>query len=790
MRVWIDLSNSPHPLLFSPIVRRLRNDGHEVLLTARDNAQTAELALERWPETEVIGGRSPKQKVAKLRQIARRTADLRRWARAVGPDVALSHNSYAQIVAASSLGVRAVTAMDFEHQPANHLAFRLASTVVLPEVLPLETLRRQGAAARKTVRYPGLKEELYIGDFEPDPSILARLPRDDRRGKPDGGRQTVVVARTPPTSALYHQFANPLFELSLQMVCSQEHVVCVVLARNQEQIGRIEALQLRNCIVPHVAVDSRSLMYAADVMIGAGGTMTREAALIGIPTWTLYAGTPPAVDLWLERRGKLVRLTAPEQLARLAPRPEPPSDTAELRARGREIEEVLVRATLKVAARRSWHRPTPVATLTGTSRSAPRRTTRERHPLPGAAEATRPAVIRAARLVEQWGRDREWRGPDPYDGLNATRIPSELRRTPTARRIVTQVVKRSPVDLRGPLGIPPGASAAALAWVASTYARDDGTISDEPVTRLDEALESLLRLRCAGFSEPCWGYHFDVQTRVFFYSRATPNAIATAFAGHALLDAHARLSQGRWLELASDTAEFLLARFPATPTREGAFFGYLVGDRTPIHNSNLLICSFLARLAHETGNATFAESAAEGVAYALAHQRPDGSWPYGERAELAWVDNFHTGYVLEALMRCRDVEIGGARLDAAVEHGLRFYRRELFREDGAPKYQPDSLYPIDSQCVAQGIQTFALAARLDRGYGSFAWRVARFALDRMRRRDGVFMFQQRRLWSNPTPHVRWCQASMLLAFAHLLELPMLNDGAGDSARRLREAHPA
>ena len=790
MRVWIDLSNSPHPLLFSPIVRRLREDGHEVLLTARDNAQTAELALERWPETVIIGGHTPKQKAAKLRQIALRMSDLRRWARAVGPDVALSHNSYAQIVAASRLGVPAVTAMDFEHQPANHLAFRLARTVLLPDVLPLDALRHQGAAARKTVRYPGLKEELYIGDFEPDPSILARLRLGDHRGGRDGSRRTIVVARTPPTGALYHPFANPLFERSLETVCSQDDVVCVVLTRSQEQIGRIEALALRNCIVPHVAIDSRSLMYAADAMIGAGGTMTREAALMGIPTWTLFAGTPPAVDLWLERRGKLVRLTDTEQLAQLTPRPGPPRETAELRARGREIEEVLVRTTLKVGASRSRHRPPPRAVMTRSSGGPPQRTTRDRHRPSSGADTTRTDVIGAARVVEQWGRDREWRGPDPYDGLNATRIPSQLRRTATARRVLTQVVKRSPVDLRGPLGIPPGADAAALAWVASAYARDDSTISADPVARLGEALESLCQLRCPGFSEPCWGYHFDVQTRVFFYPRSTPNAIATAFAGHALLDAHARSSQDRWLELAGDTAEFLLANIPATPTPAGAFFGYLVGDRTPIHNASLLICSFLARLADETGNAIFAESAADGVAYALAHQRSDGSWPYGERADLGWVDNFHTGYVLEALMRCRAADLGADRLDAALERGLRFYRQELFRDDGAPKYYSNSLYPIDAQCVAQGIQTFALASSLDHSYGSFAWRVARFALDRMRRPDGVFMFQRRRLWSNPTPHVRWCQASMLLAFAHLLELPTLEDGVGDRARPLREARPA
>jgi uncharacterized protein len=346
MRIWIDFSNSPHPLLFAPVIRRLRIDGHVVSMTARDNAQTVELALERWPETTVIGGPAPKQRPAKLRAIGRRITELRRWASDRRPDVALSHNSYAQIVAARSSGIPTVTAMDFEHQPANHLAFRLARTILLPEVLELAALRRQGASAYKVVFYSGLKEELYLGDFVPDPGSLARVGVPAPRA--DG--QTIVVARTPPSRALYHGFDNPLFEQALKILDAQEDVVCVALTRHPEQATAIDALGLRRCIVPRTAIDSRSLMYEADAMIGAGGTMTREAALMGIPTWTLFAGATPAVDRWLEQQGRLARLTRPDQLANLRRRTTPPRSTDELRQRGRAIEDVFVSATLAAAA--------------------------------------------------------------------------------------------------------------------------------------------------------------------------------------------------------------------------------------------------------------------------------------------------------------------------------------------------------------------------------------------------------------------------------------------------------
>jgi uncharacterized protein len=349
MKVWIDLSNSPHPLLFEPVARRLESEGHELLVTARDNAQTIELAQERWPAVTVIGGASPRARAAKVATLGERIRDLHRWAADVRPHVALSHNSYAQIVAARSLRIPAVTAMDFEYQPANHVAFRLATTVLVPEVLPLDVIRRQGAAPAKVVRYSGLKEELYIGDFKPDREILPKVGVDPRP-------RIVAVARTPPTRAVYHSASNPLFEPALRTVCSQEGVVCVVLTRHAEQVAAIESLGLSNCIVPGAAIDSRSLVYAADVMIAAGGTMTREAALMGIPTWTMFAGKTPAVDVWLERRDALRRLARPEQLADLIPRRAEPRTPAELCARGRALEEVFVRETLAAGEGRTSER--------------------------------------------------------------------------------------------------------------------------------------------------------------------------------------------------------------------------------------------------------------------------------------------------------------------------------------------------------------------------------------------------------------------------------------------------
>jgi uncharacterized protein len=343
VKVWIDLANSPHVLLFAPLVHRLEELGHEVALTARDHAQTVELALERWERVTVIGGDSPKGRTRKAATMGDRARRLLPWARAERPDLALGHNSYGQLIAARALGIRSLNAMDFEYQPLNSLSFRLADRLLLPVALSGTRVRRQGATPRKTRYYDGLKEEIYLGDFEPNPDVPRAVGFERGRWK------VLVVARTPPSRAIYHRFGNPLFLDALRSVGRQEDALCVVLARHPEERAALGELGLANLVVPGRAVDSRSLMYAADLVLGGGGTMTREAALLGVPTYTLFAGEPPAVDRWLEQRGLLRRLRTPAELAAPAPRRAEPAGLERLRSRGEELVELFVREATDAA---------------------------------------------------------------------------------------------------------------------------------------------------------------------------------------------------------------------------------------------------------------------------------------------------------------------------------------------------------------------------------------------------------------------------------------------------------
>jgi uncharacterized protein len=301
VRIWIDLANSPHVHLFKPLVDDLRDGGHEVVLTARDHAQTLELARVHWPAIVPIGDKSPAGRVRKAAVLGDRALALRRFARQTRPDVALSHGSYAQIVAATLAGIPSVTMMDYEHQPANHLSFRLAKLVIVPNFFPDRALRRFGASTSKTIRYEGFKEELYLADFRVDPSVLETLDLH--------GRRVIAVMRPPPDGALYHRSANLRFDELLTLACGREDVSVVVLPRMEHQAdhyGRFPGV-----IVPARAVDACSLLSVADLAIGAGGTMNRESALLGTPTYTVFAGRLAAADQELMRMGRMRDLRPP-----------------------------------------------------------------------------------------------------------------------------------------------------------------------------------------------------------------------------------------------------------------------------------------------------------------------------------------------------------------------------------------------------------------------------------------------------------------------------------------------
>lgn len=309
MLIWIDLANSPHVPFFRALVPEFERCGHEVLLTARDFAQTVELARAAGFEIEVIGGHGGGKLSGKAGNLVGRALQLARWARGRKFELAVSHNSYAQTAAARALSIRSVTLMDYEHQPANHLAFRLASRVVVPRAFPAEALRRFGAREKKVRRYAGTKEDVYLADFTPDPRFAETL--NALGVKPE---DVLIVVRPPAREALYHRFENELFDELLNKLCAHASVKIILLARTEAQRALYLSRSCENIILPRVALDGSNLIAHADLVVSAGGTMNREAAALGVPAATVYAGKWAAIDEELVNEGRLTRISTLEDL--------------------------------------------------------------------------------------------------------------------------------------------------------------------------------------------------------------------------------------------------------------------------------------------------------------------------------------------------------------------------------------------------------------------------------------------------------------------------------------------
>ena len=311
MRLWIDLANSPHVPFFKALTTRFVAQGHEVEFTAREFAETIPLAQAAGIAPVVVGAHAGRPLSAKAGSIASRAWALAAWARKRKFDLAISHNSYSQILAARMLGLKTITLMDYEHQPANHLAFRLASRIIVPASFPVQRLRRYGARVGKVRRYHGTKEDVYLADFQPDPSFGARLC--GLGVKPDN---VLVLVRPPAHDALYHRFKNTLFDEALAMLREREKVQVILLPRNEAQRAAYSGKE--RVIVPATPLDGANLIAASDLVISAGGTINREAAALGVPAASIYAGGWAAVDEELVREGRLRRISSGDDLRNLA----------------------------------------------------------------------------------------------------------------------------------------------------------------------------------------------------------------------------------------------------------------------------------------------------------------------------------------------------------------------------------------------------------------------------------------------------------------------------------------
>jgi hypothetical protein len=376
-----------------------------------------------------------------------------------------------------------------------------------------------------------------------------------------------------------------------------------------------------------------------------------------------------------------------------------------------------------------------------------------------------------------WCRQHDFAGHDPFDALNSRVFQATpLAQSRNARFIWTQLVKRSPADVRALARVPAernakGIALFALAQIAS-YRR---VKTKETAASVHEFLSSLMAMRVEGYSGAAWGYNFDWQSRNFFAPRDTPTIVPTAFAARAFFEGQnlqdlSQDLQDQCLKLARSVCEFILKELPRSVEIEREVcFSYAPQSDTRIFNASLLAAEVLASVGQLTGETELVRLAERATRYVVNNQQPDGSWWYGTDPKQSWKDNFHTAYVLFSLKRILDVSPAKEEFQPALERGYQFWKTNFFLAEGWPKYYDDDPYPVDTHAAASAIVTFLECRDLDPEAPRLAQNVANWTIRNLRDDRGFFYYQKRRFYTVRKPYMRWTQAWMLYALSRLLE---------------------
>jgi uncharacterized protein len=310
-RIWIDLENTPHVPFFIPIVLELEQQGFEVILTARDFAQTKDLVEQNGLNARMIGGEYGSNALLKVIGILSRAFGLALYIRRKHVSLAIGHGSRGLTLASKLLGIPSLILYDYEGASVK-LFNKLATWVMTPEVLTDKILEPLGLDASKHLTYPGLKEEVYVDGYTPDDSILRELGLDQTK--------IISVVRPPSDTAHYRaEESQNLFESIMVLLASRKDVQTVLMPRTNDQRAAFKErawAKSENIIVPEEAVNGLDLLFFSDVVIGGGGTMNREAAVLGVPVLNIFKGPRGAVDAMLVREGKMVDLEQSEDIAR------------------------------------------------------------------------------------------------------------------------------------------------------------------------------------------------------------------------------------------------------------------------------------------------------------------------------------------------------------------------------------------------------------------------------------------------------------------------------------------
>jgi hypothetical protein len=370
-----------------------------------------------------------------------------------------------------------------------------------------------------------------------------------------------------------------------------------------------------------------------------------------------------------------------------------------------------------------------------------------------------------ARL-SAWVEAHEYKGYDPSDGLNSFLRPLTFGNE-LADRVLMQVVWKSPINLRPLIGIKPEESTKGRGYMAwGHWLRYKTTHDPSYKAKAIACLDWLAANKAPDHVGYSWGNHFDFVTRAGVKPAGMPIIVWTALIGQAFLEGYEQTRDDRFLNVARGICAWIL-NVPRERTPTGTCLSYVPFSQISSHNSNLLGAAMLARMWKHTSEQELLDVARSAMEYTCSRQRPDGSWWYGEEPKYHWVDNFHTGYNLDAIKRYID-NTADVSFRPHFQKGLAYYKQVFFTAEGAPRYYSNSTYPIDIQCAAQSIETLAGSSEEDPSCMALSLKVVDWTIGNMQDRRGYFYYRQYPLIKAKTPYIHWGQATMYKALATIL----------------------
>lgn len=374
-------------------------------------------------------------------------------------------------------------------------------------------------------------------------------------------------------------------------------------------------------------------------------------------------------------------------------------------------------------------------------------------------------VLKSFERLEEYCRNENFKGWDPFDGLNSQLFQSIplFSKNRFAKLVWIQSFKRSPINLRKMTGVKKDYNPKALGLFLSGYCNLYITEpKKEYLEKIDFFSSKLLALQNTEWSGSCWGYNFDWQARAFFQPKNTPTVVASVFVASALLDAYEMTKNEKLLKTARSTCDFILKDLNRNYNNEGDFsFSYSPLDKSVVFNASLLGSRLLARVYSFTGEDKLIAEAKKSVAFCCNYQKNDGSWGYGTLPFHQWIDNFHTGYNLECIADYTKYS-GDDSYKNHLNEGFDYYNNTFFTKEGIPKYYNNSVYPIDIHSSAQLIITIFKLNKF-KEQKKLVDKVLKWTIKNMQSEKGFFYYQFNKYFSSKIPYMRWAQAWMFYA---------------------------